>query len=301
MEKVSFVVGEREQGIRLDRYLVSRLPGALSRAVIQRLIREAAVTAGGVPAKAHHKVASGEVIEVTMPEPRAATIAPEEIAIDVVYEDDDVVVVNKRAGMVVHPAPGNEGGTLLNALVHRSTRLSSIGGSQRPGIVHRIDKGTSGLLVIAKNDRAHRSLAAQFKNRTTERAYVALVKGVVQFDNGTIELPIGRSGRDRKKMAVISPKPKAAVTRYRVIRRFDDSTLLELRLETGRTHQIRVHLAYIGYPILGDDTYGAKGLFGRPALHAKALGFVHPGTGRFMRFDSVLPSDMQEYIRSRGG
>lgn len=301
MEKTSFVVDDRDCGVRLDRYLASRLPKGVSRSYVQRLIKEGAALVGGAPAKAHHMVAEGEVVEVTMPDPRAVTIGPEDLPLDIVYEDADVVVVNKPAGMVVHPAPGNPSGTLLNALLHRSTSLSGIGGALRPGVVHRIDKGTSGLLVVAKNDAAHRGLAGQFKDRTTDRIYVAIVKGVVQFDRGTIELPIGRSSRDRKKMAVVSLKPKAAVTRYRVLRRFEDSTFLELKLETGRTHQIRVHLAYIGYPILGDDTYGAKGLFGRPALHAKTLGFIHPGTGKRMEFDSEMPSDMQEYIRSRGG
>ena len=219
--------------------------------------------------------------------------------ITVLYEDGDVVVINKPAGLVVHPAPGNYSGTLVNALLHHSKDLASSGGDMRPGIVHRLDKGTSGLLVVAKNAAAHRELSEQFKARSVTRKYVALVKGALQLDNGIIELPIGRSKRDRKKMGVVFTDSRTAVTRYRVLERFGGFTLVELKLGTGRTHQIRVHMAYMGHPIVGDDKYGAKDTIGRPALHAKTLGFIHPRTRKYMEFDSRVPGDIQEMIDAR--
>jgi len=199
--------------------------------------------------------------------------------------------------MVSHPAPGNYKSTLVNALLsHCNNNLAGVGGVLRPGIVHRLDKDTSGLLVVAKTDKAHASLSKQFKNKTTTRMYMAMVKGVVQLDNGIVDLPIGRHPRNRKKMAVNFVDSKEATTQYKVIERFKSATLLELKLGTGRTHQIRVHLAYIGHPILGDDTYGVKARIGRPALHAKTLGFVHPSTNKRVEFTSVLPQDMIELI-----
>jgi 23S rRNA pseudouridine1911/1915/1917 synthase len=218
----------------------------------------------------------------------------------VVYEDKYLLVVNKPQGMVTHPAPGNYTGTLVNALLGRCRDLSGIGGVSKPGIVHRLDKGTSGLLVVAKTDQVHRKLAKQFKDKTTKRVYVALVKGNVELDNGTIELPIGRHARDRKKMAVKfdEESAKSAVTHYKVIRRFSSFTLLECTLGTGRTHQIRVHLSHIGYPILGDEKYGSAGSFKMPMLHAARLGFTHPVTKKFMEFYKEPPKAMAKLIKS---
>jgi 23S rRNA pseudouridine1911/1915/1917 synthase len=238
------------------------------------------------------------VIEVRVQEPVQSTSKPEGIPLDIVYEDEDLLVVNKPPGMVVHPAPGNYSGTLVNALLHHCKNLSGIGGVLRPGIVHRIDKGTSGLLVVAKNDGAHKGLAKQFKERSIARTYIALVRGALELDRGTIELPIGRSRRDRKKMGVAFLKSKNAVTGYRVLRRFADATEVELKLSTGRTHQIRVHMAYIGHPISGDEKYGTRSALGRPALHAKTIGFIHPKTGIYMQFDSDIPRDMLDFMKN---
>jgi 23S rRNA pseudouridine1911/1915/1917 synthase len=250
----------------------------------------------GHAAKSHLILRGGEAIEVIVPEARLAAIKPERIPLDIVYEDEHLLVVNKAAEMVVHPAPGNYGGTLVNALLFHCGELSGVGGEMKPGIVHRIDKGTSGLLVVAKDDAAHRSLAKQFKDKTIKRVYVALVKGSVELDNGIIELPIGRHIRDRKKMAVKFEASKEALTRYKVLKRFEGFTVLELMLGTGRTHQIRVHMSYIGHPLIGDATYGSRAPIGRPALHAKTIGFMHPVTRKYMEFTSELPADMKEII-----
>ncbi len=300
MEKHSFIVKESDEGMRLDKFLVQHLSGDISRTFIQRLIKRLRVRVDGAPSKAHHTVVEREVVDVEIPDPEHSAAGPEAMGLDVVYEDDDLVVVDKPPGMVVHPAPGHRSGTLVNALLHHCKgTLSGIGGILRPGIVHRIDKGTSGLLVVAKNDNAHHDLVRQFKARTIKRTYVAIVKGALELDRGTIELPIGRHRRDRKKMDVVFTKSKSAVTRYRVLRRFKDSTLLELQLGTGRTHQIRVHMEHLGHPIVGDEKYGTKGMLGRPALHAKTLGFVHPRTHRAMEFDAQVPEDMQDFIKAR--
>jgi 23S rRNA pseudouridine1911/1915/1917 synthase len=225
---------------------------------------------------------------------------PEDIPLEIAYEDDELLVVNKPAGMVVHPAPGNYTGTLVNALLYHCKNLSGIGGVSKPGIVHRIDKGTSGLLLVAKTDRAHKSLSKQFKDKTINRVYVSIVKGVIELDNGTVELPIGRSPKDRKKMTVKFEDSKDALTNYRVLERFADATLLELVLGTGRTHQIRVHMSHMGHPIIGDEKYGYKDEgIDRPALHAKTIGFAHPVTGEYMEFTSELPPDMVKLIREK--
>lgn len=281
---------------RLDKFLAEHLSGRFSRSFLQKLIASGNVLVDGRAAKSHHILRGGEAIDVTVPEARLAAARPENIPIDIVYEDEHLLVVNKAAEMVVHPAPGNYSGTLVNALLFRSGELSGVGGETRPGVVHRIDKGTSGLLVVAKNDAAHRSLAKQFKDKTIKRVYVALVKGSVELDNGIIELPIGRHVRDRKKMAVKFEDSKEALTRYRVSERFKDFTVLELVLGTGRTHQIRVHMSYIGHPLIGDAAYGSRSAIGRPALHAKTIGFMHPVTKRYMEFTSELPADMKEII-----
>jgi len=294
-EKYRLDAGEADQGKRLDRYIVERLSG-LSRSFVQKLASEGGILVNGEPAKNHHKINAGEVVDISIPEPVASTIKAEKIPLDIVYEDRDLLVVNKPAGMVVHPAPGNYSGTLVNALLAHCKDLSGVGGVLKPGIVHRIDKGTSGLLVVAKNDSSHKALAGQFKAKTIKRVYWAVVKGVVRFDNGIVELPIGRSARDRKKMAVKSEDGRDAVTRYKVLERFKDSTLLELTLGTGRTHQIRVHMSHIGHPVLGDEEYGSRSRIGRPALHAKTVGFTHPGTKKYLEFTSELPDDMRKLI-----
>jgi 23S rRNA pseudouridine1911/1915/1917 synthase len=297
MEAYSLTVGREDGGKRLDVFLVERLPAKVSRSFIQKLIKSKNVFIGGRACKPHRGVVRGEVVEVKIPSPERSGLRGENIPLDIVYEDDHLLVVNKPAGMVVHPAPGNYAGTLVNALLYHCAELSGAGGAFRPGIVHRIDKGTSGLLVVAKDDRTHGGLASQFKKREIKRKYVALVRGVVELDNATIDLPIGRSGRDRKKMGVRFTRSKSATTRYKVLKRFGNFTLLELELGTGRTHQIRVHLSHLGHPILGDDKYGTRGELKRPALHAKTLGFVHPITKKRMEFDSEIPGDMEEFLK----
>jgi 23S rRNA pseudouridine1911/1915/1917 synthase len=304
MEKILNVeVTEGHRGERLDKFLAEHLREDYSRAFIQRLIQDGKVLVSGNAVKRHYNIVPGEFIEITVPEPTEYHVEAENIPIDVVYEDEHLLVVNKSQEMVVHPAPGNYSGTLVNALLWYCKTLSGVGGVQKPGIVHRIDKGTSGLLVVAKDDKTHRGLSIQFKNKTTRRVYYAIVKGVVELDNGIIELSLSRSHRDRKKMVVSfdEENSRVAVTQYKVLKRFKDMTLVELVLGTGRTHQIRVHMAYIGHPILGDEKYGSRSPLGRPALHAKTLGFVHPITGKYLEFTSELPKDMQEIIERESG
>jgi len=297
MAKVFTVkVTEAHKGERLDRFLAENLSGGYSRSFLQRLISSGGILLNEVAVKSHHKVTPGEVVKIAVPEPTESSIEAEEVPLEIVYEDEYLLVVNKPHGMVVHPAPGNYKGTLVNALLQHCKDLSGIGGVLKPGVVHRIDKGSSGLLVVAKSDEAHKGLARQFKDKTVKRIYMALVKGVMELDNGLIELPIGRSAKDRKKMAVDFEESKIAVTKYRVLRRFKDFTLVELTLGTGRTHQIRVHMSYIGHPLLGDEKYGKRDMPGRPALHAKTLGFIHPITEKYMEFESDLPEDMREII-----
>ncbi|MDD5422147.1 MAG: RluA family pseudouridine synthase [Candidatus Omnitrophica bacterium] len=298
-EEISLKVNLEDKGKRMDKFLVEKLPKTFSRTFLQKLIAGGHVLLDGESAKSHFKMKAGQSIEITIPEQKVSLISAEDIPIDIVYEDEDLLVVNKPSGLVVHPAPGNYSGTLVNALLGYCKNLSGEGGAFRPGIVHRIDKDVSGLLVVAKNDRAHRSLSKQFKAKAASRVYIALVKGVVQLDNDIIELPIGRSPRDWKKMAVNFVDSREAITRYKVLKRFEDFTVMEVTLGTGRTHQIRVHMAYIGHPILGDEKYGTKGKLFRPALHAKTLGFTHPATSKHMEFTSELPDDMKELI-SRG-
>lgn len=296
-EKFEFEVTQEDRAKRLDKFLVERLSKNFSRSFIQKLISGGHVLLDGASVKVHHYVDPGQKVTVALPEVRAAYAKAEDISLDIVYEDEDLLVVNKPVGMVVHPAPGNYSGTLVNALLAHCKDLSGIGGVLKPGIVHRIDKDVSGLLVAAKTDRAHKNLARQFKAKTANRVYIALVKGVVQLDNGIIELPIGRSPRDRRKMVVKFAESREALTRYRVLKRFEEFTMLEITLGTGRTHQIRVHMAYIGHPILGDVKYGTtSGRLPRPALHAKTLGFTHPVTGKYAEFTSELPDDMKDLI-----
>ena len=298
-ETYHFEVVPEDKGKRLDKFLVENLSKNFSRVFLQKLIADAHIMINGATTKPNHKILPGERIDVAIPEAIESEIKPEKIKLDVIYEDADLLVINKPVGMVVHPAPGSKSRTLVNALLAHCKNLSGIGGVLKPGIVHRIDKDVSGLLVVAKTDRAHRYLASQFKDKIASRIYYAVVKGVVQLDNGIIDLPIGRSTRDRKKMAVVFERSREAVTRYKVLERFRNTTLLEITLGTGRTHQIRVHLSYIGHPILGDVKYGTTMTgFSRPALHAKTLGFVHPITKKYVQFDTEFPHDMKVLIEN---
>ncbi len=303
------IVNKSYNGWRIDKFLVVSFPD-ISRSQIQRLLKDGNVTRNGdVVADSSTKVKENEVYSLVIPEPVDAIPQPEDIALDVVYEDDDLIVVNKPFGMTVHPAPGAPNGTLVNALLfHCQGNLSGIGGVKRPGIVHRIDKDTSGLLVVAKNDMTHKALSAQFSEHSIERTYYAVVFGVLSPMEGRIESLIGRSPYDRKKMAVVRKNGKNAVTNYKTLKIFGNfASLVQCRLETGRTHQIRVHLSSKGCSLVGEQLYGKNkkiesksvsedvrdfvNSFARQALHAKSLGFVHPRNGKFMQFDSELPED----------
>ncbi len=291
-EPVELVLSEREEGIRLDKVLAERLPD-LTRTAIQRLLEEELVLINGKPAAKNRKGRAGDSVAVRIPDPEPLCLQAENVPLDIVYEDDDLLVVNKPQGMVVHPAPGNYQGTLVNALLaHCGTSLSGINGVIRPGIVHRIDKDTSGLLMVAKNDFAHQGLARQIKEHSFRREYEAVVAGRMKQESGVVNAPIGRHPIDRKKMAVTEKNSKEAVTYFRVIAEYPGYTHIRLRLETGRTHQIRVHMAYLGHPVAGDPVYGPRkpdlGLKGQ-CLHARLIGFVHPRDGRYLEFESPLP------------
>lgn len=287
-------VVEMQNG-RLDK-VCSEIFSDYSRSQIKQLLDGGNITVNGKTEKAKYKVKSGDVIRLEEPETKTLELRPENIPLDIVYEDDDVIVINKPQGMVVHPAPGHDEHTLVNALLYHCP-LSTINGTFRPGIVHRIDKDTSGLLMVAKNDKAHRSLAKQLKDKTNIREYVALVHGRIAEDEGTINAPIGRSLKDRKKQAVVKDG-RNAVTHFEVLKRYRDYTFVKCILETGRTHQIRVHMKYIGHPLVGDSLYGPKktikgnGQF----LHAGKLGFVHPTTGKLLIFETPLPKIFQECL-----
>lgn len=289
------IVNNTDAGTRLDKWISDQDCG-ISRNAVQRLIADQMVKVNNKAAEKKYKVCSGDIIEFTMPEPVELSAEPENIPVDIVYEDEHLLVVNKPKGMVVHPAAGNYSGTLVNALLyHCKGRLSSINGVIRPGIVHRIDKNTSGLLIVAKDDISHAGLAAQIKEHSFTREYEAIVTGRFKELSGTVNAPIGRHKTDRKKMCVTQLNSKEAITHYEVIEQFDKYAHLKLRLQTGRTHQIRVHMKYIGHPVLGDDVYGTeyKGIIGQ-CLHAKKIGFVHPVSGEYLEFDSPLP----EYFSS---
>ncbi|MGG5338764.1 RluA family pseudouridine synthase [Enterococcus pernyi] len=286
----------KEEKGRIDKVLTA-LFADHSRSQVQQWLKDGAVSVNGEPVKANYKVKSADAIVVEVPEPEELEIVAEDLPIEIIYEDDDVAVVNKPQGMVVHPSAGHAQGTLVNALMYHMKNLSSINGVIRPGIVHRIDKDTSGLLMIAKNDQAHEALAQQLKDKTSLRKYIALVHGVIPHEKGTINAPIGRSKVDRK-MQAIREDGKPAVTHFTVLERFENFTLVELQLETGRTHQIRVHMKYIGYPLAGDPVYGPKktlkgnGQF----LHAKLLGFTHPQTNERMTFEAPLPEVFEKTL-----
>lgn len=290
MNRLELEASSECKSIRLDKWLSEQLDG-LSRSALQKLIENGSVKINGEDPSKNYKLKGGEQITVEIPDPEPLDVLPQNIPIDIVYEDEDLLVVNKPKGMVVHPAAGNPDGTLVNALLyHCEGRLSSINGVIRPGIVHRIDKLTSGLLVVAKTDAAHNGLAAQIKEHTFTREYQAINCGRFKEKSGTVDAPIGRSKYDRKKMCVTELNSKHAVTHYEVIDEFGQYSHLKFRLETGRTHQIRVHSAYIGHPVLGDEVYGKpfKGIEGQ-CLHAKKLGFIHPTSGKYIEFETELP------------
>ena len=294
VEPVRLVIDNELTG-RIDKQLGHHF-AQYSRSQLQRWIEDGNVQVNGQAVKPKYKLATGDVVTIEPEKPKKIDLVPEDIPLDIVYEDDDVIVVNKPQGMVVHPAPGHPDHTLVNALLYHSP-LSTINGEFRPGIVHRIDKDTSGLLMVAKNDMAHRSLAAQLKAKTNEREYVALVHGVIKEDRGTIDAPLGRSLKDRKKQAVVADG-RHAVTHFKVLKRYHHYTLVACRLETGRTHQIRVHMKYIGHPLAGDPLYGPrKTLPGNGQyLHARLLGFKHPRTGKQLTFTAPLPPYFRQML-----
>lgn len=293
-----FIVKDDEVGKRIDSYL-SNKDNEISRVAVQRLIKNDKILVNGKSTKASYKVQENDNIKVEEEKPKEISLKPQDIPVEIIYEDKDIIVVNKPKGMVVHPANGNPDGTLVNSLMSIcKDSLSGIGGEIRPGIVHRLDKDTSGVIVVAKNDKAHINLSEQIKNHEVEKTYIALVKGVVKANEATIDMPIGRSTKDRKKMAV-TKTGKNAITHFKVIKRFHNYTLLEVKIETGRTHQIRVHLSQIGYPIVGDTTYSngkneweIKG----QCLHAKSLKFKHPITGKEMFLEAKMPEYFEEVI-----
>jgi len=297
MDRFELVVEAGKDGDRLDSFLAANMPDQ-SRSSVQKLIGRELVSVNGRPVKSNYRVKVGDRIEAQLPPPERPAVEAANIPLDIVYEDSDLLVINKPAGMVVHPAPGNRAGTLVNALLYHSDRLSAVNDETRPGIVHRIDKDTTGLLVVAKNEKAHRHLASQLKEHRIKRKYTALVRGVIEEDGGTIEAPIGRHPGDRKKMAVVARNSKEAVTHFNVIKRYAGYTLIEARLETGRTHQIRVHMHYIGHPVVGDPKYGRQGELGTESLllHAAVLGFVHPQKGEYMEFEAPLPEHFLKVI-----
>ncbi len=304
----SFQIAKEEGGLRLDVFLASHPELSLSRAQIQKAISAGMVLLNNLPAKPGQRLLEGDHLYFEKMPPAAADVLPENIPLNIIYEDQDLLVIDKPAGMVVHPAAGNYHGTLVNALLFHCRDLSGIGGVMRPGIVHRLDKGTSGLMVVAKNDMAHQALAAQFKARQVRKTYLALVYGNVRQEEGKIDAPVGRDWAYRKKMSTRSRHGREAHSRWRVLARYGGLTLLEVVIETGRTHQIRVHLHYIGYPIVGDAEYGGGSQrtraypdtllraklkdISRPALHAARLEFAHPRTGRSLSFASALPPDI---------
>lgn len=296
MERI--IVEASEKGVRLDSYIANKKRD-LSRTNVQRLIESGDILVNNNTQKISYKIQAGDEISIVIPEAKEIELKPQDIKVDIVYEDSDIIVVNKPKGLVVHPAVGNPDGTLVNAIMNIcKDSLSGIGGEIRPGIVHRLDKDTTGLLIIAKNDKAHINLSEQIKNREVKKIYVALVRGIVPEDEATINMPIGRSTKDRKKMAVVK-NGKEAVTHFKVLNRFKNYTLLEIKIDTGRTHQIRVHMSEIGYPVVGDMVYSnGKNEFGVEGqmLHAKSLDFKHPITEKQMHLEAELPKYFKEVI-----
>ncbi|MDE5965677.1 MAG: RluA family pseudouridine synthase [Lachnospiraceae bacterium] len=303
-EIMTYTAEEADIGIRLDKFLADKLNDC-SRSYIQRLIEQGHVSAAGKQQKANYKLRQGDTVYVEIPEPTALDVSAEDIPLHIIYEDADILIINKPKGMVVHPAAGHDKGTLVNAVMyHCKDNLSSINGVLRPGIVHRIDKDTSGVLVVCKNDRAHQKIAEQLKVHSITRRYRAIVHGILKEDTGKVHATIGRHPTERKKMAVNIENGRDAITHYRVLERLKGFTYIECTLETGRTHQIRVHMASIGHPILGDTVYGpkkcpVKGLEGQ-TLHAMCLGFIHPTTGKYVEFEAELPEYFRQLLQTLG-
>ena len=299
MPELRLVVEEEYSDLRADQYLSLVCP--LSRSQIQKLTKEGKILLNDHTFRNKEKVSAGDVFDVTYEEHTLTDLLPEDIPLDIIYEDEDLIVINKPKGLVVHPAPGNPSGTLVNALLYHCKELSSVNGFYRPGIVHRIDKDTSGLLVCAKNDNAHAKLAAQLQDKTCYRKYFAVVEGVIPNNEGEINAPIGRSEKDRQKMAVTDKNSKEAITLFHVLDRMNDSTLLDVELKTGRTHQIRVHMAFIHHPVLNDPRYGKKILDETGQyLHAYLLSFIHPSTGERVTFTTEIPDYMKQYLKEKG-
>lgn len=302
MKQINLEVLPEDADSRIDRFLAQQIPEQ-SRSFLQKLIREEQITVNGRPVKANYRLQPEDQVLVVVPDPQLPDILPENIPLDILYEDSDVLVINKPKGMVVHPAAGHYSHTVVNAVMyHCQDNLSGINGVMRPGIVHRIDQDTTGAIVICKNDHAHQSLALQLKEHSITRSYRAIVWNNLKEEEGTVDRPIGRHPVDRKKMAVNEKNGKRAVTHYRVLERFGRFTYIECRLETGRTHQIRVHMASIGHPLLGDEVYGPSGkqpfrLQGQ-CLHAMTLGFVHPSTGEYVEFEAPLPEYFTQLLRN---
>ncbi|CUA81071.1 RluA family pseudouridine synthase [Anoxybacillus suryakundensis] len=296
MEQIQLTIEEQHDGERIDK-VIAELNEQWSRSQVQQWLKEGHVLVNGKAVKPNYKCHVDDDVVISIPDPEPLDVKPEPIPLDIYYEDADVLVVNKPRGMVVHPAPGHMHGTLVNALLAHCQDLSGINGVLRPGIVHRIDKDTSGLLMIAKNDLAHESLVNQLVNKTVTRKYVAIVHGVIPHDYGTIDAPIGRDPRDRQSMAVVE-NGKEAVTHFRVLERFEHYTFVECQLETGRTHQIRVHMKYIGYPLAGDPKYGPRKTLpiDGQALHAGVLGFHHPRTGEYLQFEAPMPHEFERLL-----
>jgi 23S rRNA pseudouridine1911/1915/1917 synthase len=296
MEIMEHIIDEEQENVRIDK-VISSLNEEWSRTQVQQWIKDGNVMVNGKPVKPNYKCALNDRITIEIPEPEPLEVEPEEMDLDIYYEDKDVLVVNKPKGMVVHPAPGHTTGTLVNGLMAHCKDLSGINGVMRPGIVHRIDKDTSGLLMVAKNDLAHERLVEQLVEKTVTRKYYAIVHGVIPHEVGTIDAPIGRDPKDRQSMAVVD-NGKPAVTHFRVLERLKDFTFIECELETGRTHQIRVHMKYIGYPLAGDPKYGPKKTIDANGqlLHAAVLGFNHPRTGEYMEFEAPLPKDFEDIL-----
>ena len=294
-----YIVSQEEKGKRLDTYIPS-VDTDITRTSAQRLIEDGNILVNGKNAKVSYKIQENDKISVEIPKPKQIELKAQNIPIEIIYEDSDIIVVNKPKGMVVHPANGNPDGTLVNAIMAIcKDSLSGIGGEIRPGIVHRLDKDTSGLIIVAKNDKAHIKLSEQIQNREVKKIYIALVRGIVKENEATIDMPIGRSSKDRKKMAV-DKKGKVAITHFKVLKRFEKYTLLQVRIETGRTHQIRVHLAEIGHPVVGDYTYSnGKNEFNVEGqmLHAKSLEFKHPITGKLKHLEAPLPEYFEEVLK----
>ncbi len=296
-EQEKLIITEQEAGQRADVALAAMLE--LTRSNMQKLLEEGRAVKGAKVLKANYKLRLGDEITVTLPEPQPLDVQPENIPLDIIYEDDDVVVVNKPRGMVVHPAAGNYNGTLVNALLYHCKNLSGINGVIRPGIVHRLDKDTSGIMICAKNDAAHVSLSQQIQNKTAQRTYLAVVRGNIKTDEGVIETLIARDKNDRKKMAVVKEDGRQAITEYRVLERFGKYTIVRCRLRTGRTHQIRVHMEYLGYPLVGDPKYSPMKTpfaINGQALHSQTLEFDHPRTGQRLHFEAPLPEDLQKIV-----